>query len=63
MKWRDNGDGETLGIALHLLSEKWRKGEKKGEGGAKQANKIPPIVHSLSVVMKQKTGLALVKTC
>lgn len=39
------------------------KGEKKGEGGAKQANKIPPIVHSLSVVMKQKTGLALLKTC
>lgn len=35
VKWRDNGDGETLGIALHLLSEKWRKGGKKRWGRGK----------------------------
>lgn len=42
---------------------KEKKSQRRGEGGAKQANKIPPIVHSLSVVMKQKTGLALLNSC
>lgn len=39
-KSRDNGDRDTCGITLHLLSEKRRKEEnnsqRRGEGGAKK---------------------------